>query len=122
MAAPKFVLGGNTLQFSRGIRYPVEKPHEKLQVIDRTAGGSLQIEELGIDIRTRRLIFRNLPQADYDALCTWYDTIGDGSLNSFTYYDEDGNTMTVRMLTNPLNFAETFNQRFAGELLLEVVG
>jgi hypothetical protein len=121
MAAPKFVLGANELQFSRGIRYPVEKPHEKLQAMDRTAGGGLQVEELGIDIRTRRLIFKNLPQVDYDALCTWYDTIADGSLNTFTYYDEDGVSMTVRMLTNPLNFAETYYQRFSGELLLEVV-
>ena len=121
MAAPKFVLGGNTLQFSRGIRFPVAKPHEKLQVTDRTAGGSLQIEELGIDIRTRRLVFRNLPQADYDALCTWYDTIAAGALNNFTYFDEDGVSMTVRMLTNPLDFQETAHQRFAGELLLEVI-
>lgn len=121
MAAPKFVLGGNTLQFSRGIRFPVEKPHEKIQVVDRTAAGTLQIEELGVDIRTRRLIFKNLPQADYDALVSWYDTIAAGAFNPFTYYDEDGVTMIVRMLTNPLNFAETSHQRFAGELLLEVV-
>lgn len=121
MAAPKFVLGGNTLQFSRGIRFPVSKPHEKLQVIDRTAAGTPQVEELGIDIHTRRLVFRNLPQSDYDALCTWYDTICAGALNSFTYYDEDGVSMTVIMLTNPYDFPETSHQRFSGELLLELV-
>ena len=121
MAAPKFILGGNSLQFSRGIRFPVEKPHEKMQVFDRTAAGTMQIEELGVNIHTRRLIFRNLPQADYDALRTWYDTIAAGALNSFTYQDEDGSWMTVRIITNPLNFQETSYQRFSGELLLELV-
>ena len=121
MAYPRFELGANVLQFSRGIRYPVEKPHEKLQITDRTAGGSLQVEDLGVDIKTRRLIFKNLPQADYDTLCTWFDTIANGALNSFTYYDEDGQAMTVRLLSSPFNFPETSYQRFAGELLLELV-
>lgn len=121
MAYPKFELGANVLQFSRGIRYPVEKPHEKLQITDRTAGGSLQVEDLGVDIKTRLLVFKNLPQADYDALCTWFDTIANGALNPFTYYDEDGQAMTVRMLTSPFTFPETSHQRFAGELLLELV-
>ena len=122
MASPKFVLGANELQFSRGIRFPVSKPHEKLQVVDRTSGGDLQREELGIDIKHRRLIFKNLPQADWDPLTTWYDTICNGVENEFTYYDEDGLSMTVLMLTNPLDFLETSHQRFSGELLLEVVG
>lgn len=121
MAYPKFELGLNVLQFTRGIRYPVEKPHEKLQVSDRSAGGALQVEELGIDIHTRRLVFRNLPLEDYEALISWYNSMANGVMNSFTYYDEDGVAMTVRMLTNPLNFPQTSYQRFAGELLLEVV-
>lgn len=121
MAKPKFVLGANVLQFSRGLRFPVEKPHEKLQVTDRTAGGSLQVEDLGINIKTRLLVFKNLPQADYDALCNWFDVIANGAFNSFTYYDEDGQAMTVRMLTSPFNFPETSHQRFSGELLLELV-
>ncbi len=121
MAAPRFVLGADQLQFSRGIRYPVSKPHEKSQATDRTAGNTLQVEDLGIDIRTRRLVFRNLPQADYDALVTWYDTICEGAINEFTYYDEDEVSMTVVMLTNVLDFPETSYQKFAGELLLEVV-
>jgi len=121
MANPKFVLGGDTLQFSRGLLYPVSKPHAKIQVTDRTAGGSLQVEDLGIDVHTRRLQFKNLPQADYDGLINWNDVICDGAKNSFTYHDEDENTMTVVMLTNPIDFQETYHQRFSGELLLEVV-
>ena len=121
MANPKFTSGANELQFSRGLVYPVHKPHEKIQVTDRTAGGTLQVEDLGIDMHTRSLVFKKLPQTDYDSLRTWYDTICDGAANTFTYTDEDGNADTVRMLTNPLDFREVFHQKFSGELLLEIV-
>jgi hypothetical protein len=119
---PRFVLGGNELQFSRGIRYPIARPVEKIQVIDRTGGGSLQVEELGVTIRTFPIAFRGLPLADYQALITWHGTIANGAANSFSYYDEEGNAHTVRMLTTKLDFQETSFQRFTGELLLEVVG
>ncbi len=121
MANPQFVLGANELQFSRGLKYPVSKPHEKIQVVDRTAGGTLQVEDLGIDIHTRPLVFKSLPLADYTALRNWYDNICDGAKNIFTYYDERESDFTVRMLTNPIDFPETFYQKYSGELLLEVV-
>lgn len=119
---PRFVLGANSLQFTRGIRYPVSRPVEKMQVIDRTGGGSLQVEELGVTIRTFPIVFRNLPLADYQNLKTWHETICNGAANPFTYYDEEGNAHTVRMLTTKIDFPETSYHRFAGELLLEAVG
>jgi len=122
MAYPKFVLGASELQFSRGIQYPTSAPRERLQVVDRTAGGTLQVEDLGVFIRNRPLSFKNLPKADYDALVVWFDTVCEGSLNEFTYYDEDGQSMQVVMISNPLDFKQTSYQRYAGELLLEVVG
>lgn len=121
MAAIKFVLGGNVLQFSRGIQYPVQKPVEKLQVVDRTGGGSLQIEELGVTIRQFPITFRGLPLADYNALLNWHAQIAAGAANVFTYYDEDGQPHTVRLLTTRIDFQQTSYQRFGGELLLEVV-
>ncbi|MDO9069319.1 MAG: hypothetical protein Q7W05_12780 [Deltaproteobacteria bacterium] len=122
MAAIRFVLGGNSLTFSKGIQYPVQKPAEKTQVIDRTGGGTLQVEDLGVTIRQFPIAFRSLPLADYEALYSWHDTICNGAQNSFTYYDEDGLAHTVRMLTTKLDFQQTSYQRFSGDLLLEVVG
>jgi hypothetical protein len=119
---PKFVLGANELQFSKGIRYPLKRPVEKIQVIDRTGGGTLQVEDLGATIRTFPIVFRSLPLADYQALLSWHDTIANGAANVFTYYDEAGIARSVRMLSTTLDFTETSYQRFAGELLLEVVG
>lgn len=122
MAAIRFVLGGNSLTFSKGIQYPVQKPAEKTQVIDRTGGGTLQVEDLGVTIRQFPIAFRSLPLADYEALSSWHDTISNGAQNPFTYYDEDGLAHTVRMLTTKLDFQQTSYQRFSGDLLLEVVG
>jgi hypothetical protein len=119
---PRFELGENSLQFSRGIRYPIARPVEKIQVIDRTGSGSLQVEELGITIRSFPLVFIGLPLADYQALITWHNTIANGAANTFTYYDEEGTGHTVQMLTVKIDFQETDFQRFSGELLLEVVG
>lgn len=122
MPAIRFVLGANSLTFSRGIQYPVAKPQEKMQVVDRTGSGALQVEELGVTIRSFPIVFKSLPLADYEALRTWHDTIANGAQNNFTYYNETGAAYTVKCLTLNLNFLETSYQRFGGELLLEVVG
>ena len=119
---PRFVLGANVLNFTRGIRYPVSKPVEKVQVVDRTAAGTLQVEDLGATIRTFPLVFRGLPLADYQALMAWHDTICIGAAVPFTFYNEDGDAHTVRCLTTKIDFQQTSYHRFAGELLLEVVG
>lgn len=119
---PRFVLGENELVFSRGIQYPIKKPNEKFQVIDRTAAGTIQVEDLGLGIRTRVLSFKNLPQADYDALTNWFDNVSDGAFNEFTYYDEDGESMLVKLVNSTLDFQEESFQRFSGELSMEVVG
>lgn len=121
MSAIKFVLGGNSLIFSRGIQYPVQKPVEKLQVVDRTAAGGLQIEDLGVILRQFPLSFKGLPLADYEALLNWHSQIAAGAANPFSYHDEDGAAHTVRMLTLRLDFQQTSYQRFSGQLLLEVV-
>ncbi len=121
MANPKFVLDSNVLQFSRGMQYPVAKPMEKVQATDRTASGSLEVEDLGVNLSTRILIFKNLPLADYTALDNWFDNIANGAVNPFTYYDEDGASMTVVILTPKLDFQQTSYQKYSGELLLELV-
>jgi hypothetical protein len=122
MANPKFVLGAATLQFSRGIRYPLPKPIEVMQVRDRDAGGGLQVEDLGITIRRRTLSFKNLPLADYTAATDWFENIAQGALNPFVYHDENGATMEVLWTSSVYDFQETAYQKFSGTIELEVVG
>lgn len=122
MAYPKFVLDANVLQFTTGIQFPVEKPIEKIQAQDRTACGSLEVEKLGPNLNTRRIHFKNLPQADYEALRNWYDNIADGAVNPFTFYDEEGKPWTVIITTPKIRFPQTWHHRYTVTLDLEIVG
>lgn len=119
MALPSFVLGGNSLTFSKGIRLPVRAPREAVQAVDRTASGSLEVEALGIIIKRITIEFANLPLADYDALVNWYDVIASGAANAFTYNDPDENAWLVRWM-NTFNFYEA-ESGFSGSIELEVV-
>jgi hypothetical protein len=120
MAYPKFVSGTNTLEFSRGLQFPLNKPLEMMQAVERVAGGALQVEELGNPIRRFRLKFKLLPEADYIGLQNWFQNIAQGAMQSFTFYDEDGSDWTIRILSDTLDFPEVRHQRYSGELLVEV--
>ncbi len=122
MAAIRFELGEEVLLFSKGIQYPVQKPVERMQVVDRTGGGELQGEDLGVTIRQFLIKFKGLPLADYNALLYWHDQVCNGIEHEFTYYDENLTPSTVKMLTTKIDFRETSYQRFTGSLLLEVTG
>jgi len=122
MANPKFVSGSNVLQFSKGLRYPLAKPIEMTQVIDRTAAGTLQVENLGSNIARCTLLFTHLPLADYQALVDWYLNIAVGAANAFTYYDEEGGSQLIKLISSALDFKQTKYRQFAGELLVEMVG
>lgn len=115
----KFELGVNVLQFEEGASYPASRPVEKLQIVDRTAGGTLQVEELGITIRTRVLSFVDMLKSDYDALENWFDNVSNGALNSFDFTDEYGNTGSVKILENKLDFIEGDFELFNGSITLE---
>lgn len=122
MSNPKFSKTGQSdIELDGYLSYPLSAPREKIQVTDRTAGGTLQVEDLGIDIRTFPLALELLDQTTRDSLVTWYDEVADGAMNTFTYTDKDGNAFTVRMLTDPLDLPEVSPGRFSGQLLLEVV-
>lgn len=121
MAAVRFELGADVLQFSRGIQYPVKKLVEQQQILDRTAGGSWQVEELGGEISQFPIRFKGLPQADYDNLRAFHKNVIMAAANNFTYYDEEGVGWTVKCLTTKINFPQTSYHRYTGELLLEVV-
>ncbi len=122
MAHIRFQRGAEILQFSRGIQYPVQKPVEKSQVTDRSAGGEMHGEDLGVTILQFPIKFKGLPLADYLGLLHWHDQICNGFEHEFIYYNELGEAFTVKMLNPKINFPETSHQRFSGELLLEVIG
>lgn len=119
MPNPVFTLGANVINFSKGQDYPVESPREQLQVVDRTAAGTLEVETLGATIQRLMVAFSNLSAAEYAALKNWFDNVSAGAANAFTYTDGDGVDHTVRWV-NQFNFRET-KAGFSGSIELEEV-
>jgi hypothetical protein len=123
MSTPKFTLGAATLEFTGGIQLPGRRPLEKIQARDRTAAGSLQVEDLGVaSIRRFPLVIRGIDSAKMAELETWWNTIAEGGLNSFTYSDEEGVDYTVLWTDDQLDFTQLEPDIFEGEINLEVVG
>lgn len=120
MANPTFTLGANVLVFSKGLNYPVRAPQTRVQAVDRTAGGSLQVESLGGGIARLFLDFSNLTPADIAAAEHWFESVANGAANAFTYTDMDDTVFTVRWM-NGLDFVERPGG-FDGSIELEVVG
>lgn len=121
MTLLKFEYPGNTILFELGSEYPAKQPIEKYQVADRTAGGSLTSEDLGVTVRTKPLIFRFMSQENYDQLVNWFDVVVNGAENTFTLTDEYGNVEQVKIVDSVLDFEETSYQQWSGTLNLEVI-
>jgi hypothetical protein len=115
-----FRLGLEQLAFSCPRTYPLREPRERLQIVARSAGGTLRVQDKGVGTRKVRLAFRGMPGADYAALLRWYEEISVGALNAFTFIDEGGVERQVRWL-NELDFEQTASGRYSGELTLEEV-
>lgn len=121
MGNPKFSKAGySDIELDGFVGYPLRRPLEKVQVTDRTAGGALQVEDLGVDIQRFPLDLVLVTQALRDSLVTWYDSVADGAVNTFTYTDKDGTEYTVRLMTNPMDLPENPPGFFSGSLMLEV--
>lgn len=115
-----FRLGDEQLVFSCGRLYPLRAPRERLQVVLRTAGGSLRVQDKGTLKRQIKLAFRGLAAADHAALARWYEEVAVGALNAFSFADEHGAERQVRWL-GAFEFEETAAGRFAGAIELEEV-
>jgi hypothetical protein len=115
-----FQLGTQSILISCGRVYPVREPKERLQVVSRTAGGTIRVVDKGVKVRTIVLTFKDLRGSDYAALDDWYDNVAVGAFNAFSFVDELGLTYTVRWMST-LDFQETANNRYGGDITLERV-
>ena len=121
MAAPQFQKTGySTITLSKVV-FPVGRPQTVVQVVERTAGGVLQVENLGVVINQRVIPLRRLTDAEILALRTWHSTAAAGALNTFTYVDEDGDSHTVRWVDDTLDAPETSEGRHEATITLEIV-
>lgn len=115
----KFVYEGNTLQFEDGAEYPATRRAELMQVQDRTAAGTLQVEDLGIAINSRVLYFTLMTKNDYDALIDWYLNIVNGASKVFEFTDEYGIVRNAIIIDSFLEFNEVSLNRYSGQFTVE---
>ena len=121
MSLLQFYLAPHLLAFEVGGQYPAEFTSRLFQVQDRTAGGTMEVETLGILSKTRQIVFVNMPKADYDGLVNWFDNIAQASYNVFEFTDEYGIVFNVRVVDSEIRFKETKLDCFSGTLTLELV-
>jgi hypothetical protein len=115
----KFQSGALILQFEAAGDYPAVRRNEVIQVTDRNAAGALQVETLGIKIKSRVINFTMMPKADYIALVEWFLDVANASANTFDFTDEYGDVGTVRFTSPILNFPETSFELYEGSITLE---
>ena len=117
----RFDAGSNSIQFEAGGDYPAKRKHEIMQVTDRTAAGTLQVETLGIQLKTRTISFKLMSLIDYTALVDWFLNVVNGGETTFDFTDEYGDVGEVRITDSVLDFSETSLNRFSGSIKLEYV-
>jgi hypothetical protein len=122
MAAPIFRKSGySDLTLSKLI-YGLDRPQTKVQVKERTAGGELQVEDLGVTIRERVLPMSKLTDTEVADFRTWHDTVLDGAVETFTFIDEDGTSHTARWVDDTFRAPRTsYNRNNPDAITLEIV-
>ncbi len=117
----QFNLDSNSLVFEAGGDWPASRRHKVFQVKDRSAGGKIHVENLGLQTKTRVLSFNLMPKTDYDNLIDWFLNVANAGENDFSFTDEYGDTDTVKIMDDMIDFAETSLYRYSGTLTLEYV-
>lgn len=103
---------------SSGVSYPLQEQKEYLQSIGYSAGGQIYVSTKGIQRSIFPLTFHKLLSADYEALEYWFNSITQGASNPFLFLDGQGNSLTVRLISNPLELKEEKEGLYSGQLLL----
>ena len=121
MTALRFSLTPYELNFEHGSEYPTSNSSELVQAQDRTAGGTLRVETLGVTIRRQTIVFTQMPLIDYEALVDWYLNICKGAEEVFDYTNEYGDTFPVRLVSGSIVFTEEYLDIYSGSIVLEFV-
>ena len=97
---------GETVVTLRSPEVNNQQPFRKRQAVGRTAGGTFFSYDKGIDITRMALSFTELTETMKDDLESFFDTTVEGTTNTFTYTDHDGDDWTARFLNTELTWRE----------------
>lgn len=114
--------GESTISFGASLLLPISRPQTVMQITDRTAGGTIKVENLGITISRRRLSLTGISSAVYDSLLAWHSGVSYGAKETFTYTDENGNSYTVRWTNDTFDGTEYLvGNKFRIDIDLEII-
>jgi hypothetical protein len=120
MPLPQFSTGGQTLVFSRGDVFPVQRPVKPSQRIGYAWDGTVFVATLAPPERMLPLTVEGMGQDDYTGLLAWLDTIVNWAAVPFTYTDVNSVAYYVRYVGDTLDLVETAPSVFSGTLPLRV--
>lgn len=117
----RFDLAPHSFIFEAGGEYPAGRKDKINQVVDRSAGGKLHVETLGVKEKRRVIIFNLMSKNDYNGLLNWFLNVSNGAENSFSFTDEYGDTGTVKILDDEIDFNEVSFEAYSGQITLEYI-
>jgi hypothetical protein len=86
------------------------------QLTGETAGGTLVVQDKGVQRERFELKFERITQSDRDSALLFFSTVKK-SFSAFEYQDAEGTLHTVRWL-NAFEFQQTVPGRYSGTILL----
>lgn len=94
---------------------------EQRQLLGRSDGGTVYVyDKSSAPLYRQQLKFDTLSILDTVALKQFFETDAVGMLNTFTYTDMHGNSMTARFIEKTLSFSEFHNKFYTTTITLEV--
>jgi len=117
-----FIKGGTTVNISRGPVFPYSPEPDKYQIIGKTDGGTVIIQELGAQDSQVTFQFQRLTTAERDDLFDFWDDDIDGAFETFTFTITDHGGATIETHTarwmNKFLFKQIYANRWDGEIEL----
>ena len=106
----------------RGADYNDTRSVQRVQARSRTHDGTLLVGDRELTILRFILTWNALTDAERALLEDFFGpTKVNGSLNSFTYIDENSVSYTVRLISDPLEYVNGFDDFWGVDMIFEVI-
>ena len=92
----------------------------KRQAIARTQGGTVKVQDQGVDTYEASLSWNDLSATEKSDLQSFFHTTADGAVNTWIYTDEDTTSYTARFLDAKLDFTKTAKGVYGVSIRLEL--
>ena len=92
----------------------------KRQVVSRTQGGTVKVQDQGVDTYEAVLDWADLSASEKSALQSFFHTTVDGAANTWDYTDEDSTAFTARFLDVTLEFTKIAKGVYSVSIRLEL--